>query len=67
MSAYVKSLNVLAENVRSELRQMEAVARCDTAETCPMCAAFRRMREQLDADVREVRADVEQIISEGQF
>lgn len=63
--AYLASLSRLQSNVRKELDYLRRLAACATR--CPMCEAFTRIEEHLDADAKEVRADVEQLIDGGQF
>jgi hypothetical protein len=65
MSAYVHSLNVLADNVVSELAAI-GLAVTD-GKPLEVGEAITRCMEQLRADVREVRADVEQLISGGEW
>lgn len=62
MSAHIRSLNVLAENVRAALRDIERHAFDRTLLPEHLNAA----REQLAADVREVRADVDRIFDTGE-
>lgn len=63
--AYLASLSRLKSNVRKELDYLRRLAVCEGS--CPMCEAFTRIEEHLDADAAEVRADVEQLIETGQF
>lgn len=80
MTAYLRSLNVLAENVRSQLAQCRLLAdaiplaapqasagrkKLDRA-AAVLTEGFDLLVEQLDADCREVRADVEALIEGGQ-
>ncbi len=63
--AYLASLSRLQTNVRSEaLRAQTAFMHERPNEGS---AALVRLLEQLDADCREVRADVEQLIVGGEF
>lgn len=61
--AYLASLSRLQTNVRKELGYLRRLAVCEGP--CPMCEAFTRIEEHLAADVKEVRADVEQLIESG--
>lgn len=63
MTAFVWSLNVLRDNVRAEVRFV--LDRCGMPD-CSMCQACRRLLEQLDSDVRECRADFEQVLATGE-
>ena len=58
--AYVASLTRLREHVRSELERMARAF--DGEDYVSFRSARCRLLEQLDADVREVRADVEALM-----
>ena len=53
MSAFLRSLSVLEENVRAEVKRVRAVPQPEE-----VFDALDRLLSQLSADVREVRADV---------
>lgn len=59
MTAYLRSLNVLRENVLAELRNI--TGDCDGVVVIA-CTSIERLKDQLDADVREVRADIEALM-----
>jgi hypothetical protein len=63
--AYMRSLTILQENVEAELDYLERLITCP--EGCPMCESLARLRDQLAADCREVKADIEQLIEGGEF
>lgn len=54
MSVFLRSLSVLEENVRAEVKRIRSypVSRGEVLDACA------RLIDQLAADVREVRADV---------
>ncbi len=70
VSAYLRSLNVLAENVRAAVKGRTVPCKCEWCRPsgcrCIDCTWQRDLLNQLDADVREVRADVDRILDTGQ-
>lgn len=60
--AYLASLTRLRENVRQELSRLQL---CEDAHAVYLASV--RLLEHLDADLREVRADVDQLIEEGEW
>jgi hypothetical protein len=79
VTAHVRSLRILRENVAAQVhasqRLTDAIAdhavkqddRSLTRAAAVMSEGLALLLEQLDADCREVAADVEQIITGGQF
>jgi hypothetical protein len=65
--AYMETLTRLRRNVASEVDRVRRVNGGHADCTCDACAALVRLLEHLDADIREVRRDVEQIIVGGEF
>ena len=65
MSAYVRALNVLVENVRAEVKQ--AFIGIAAQDRPAADKALNRLLSQLDADAREVRADVDALIDGGEW
>jgi ABC-type transporter Mla subunit MlaD len=65
MSAYVQSLKVLAENVRAEAVRIRQLAAGPAANLDVIAEASDRLMSQLEADVREVRADFDAVMDRG--
>jgi hypothetical protein len=58
--AYLESLRRLRANVASEVRRIEACSASD--DPVGLRAAADRLMRDLDGDIRDVAADVEQLI-----
>lgn len=65
MSAHVRSLVVLRHNVHTQARAVRDAA--EAGMPALVTARLDVLLDQLDADVREVRADVDALIDGGEW